>query len=166
MKLTVSSSELLKAILTVQKAIPAKTTEAILENYLFDLKGSELSITASDNELTLKTVVKVETTGEEGSIAILGGYAGSGMNALSARIAGKGKPFTLSPLIAGHSHFFCVDDNDIIAAVNIWGKARLILSTKDLSDLCAKTTHNLVSSVYHNPLFLRSCLIHRNGLVR
>lgn len=70
MKLTVSSSELLKAILTVQKAIPAKTTEAILENYLFDLKGSELSITASDNELTLKTVVKVESTGEEGSIAI------------------------------------------------------------------------------------------------
>lgn len=70
MKFAVSSTELLKAILTVQKAIPAKTTEAILENYLFVLEGSTLTITASDNELTLKTALEVQVSDEEGSIAV------------------------------------------------------------------------------------------------
>ncbi len=70
MKLVVSSSELLKAILTVQKAIPAKTTEAILEDYLFVLKGSSLEITASDKEITLKTVIEVESTEQEGRMAV------------------------------------------------------------------------------------------------
>ena len=70
MKFSVSSTDLLKAILTVQKAIPAKTTEAILEDYLFVLKGQTLEITASDMELTLKTELNVQNTEEEGSIAV------------------------------------------------------------------------------------------------
>lgn len=70
MKFSVSSTDLLKAILTVQKAIPAKTTEAILEDYLFVLKGETLEITASDMELTLKTEISVQNTEEEGSIAV------------------------------------------------------------------------------------------------
>lgn len=70
MKFSVSSTDLLKAILTVQKAIPAKTTEAILEDYLFVLKGQTLEITASDMELTLKTEISVQSTDEEGSIAV------------------------------------------------------------------------------------------------
>mgnify|MGYP002624295668 CR=1 FL=1 len=70
MKFSVSSTDLLKAILTVQKAIPAKTTEAILEDYLFVLKGQTLEITASDMELTLKTEITVQNTDEEGSIAV------------------------------------------------------------------------------------------------
>lgn len=34
MKFVTSSSELLKGLMSVSKAIPAKTNEAILENYL------------------------------------------------------------------------------------------------------------------------------------
>lgn len=70
MKFAVSSSELLRAILTVQKAIPAKATEAILEDYLFDLKGTTLEITASDMEITLRTTLEVDNTAEEGCIAV------------------------------------------------------------------------------------------------
>ncbi len=70
MKLIVSSSELLKGIMAVSKAIPAKSPLPILENFLFDLKDSRLSITASDSELTLKTEVEVESTEEEGKIAV------------------------------------------------------------------------------------------------
>ena len=70
MKLVVSSSELLKAILTVSKAIPAKATEAILEDYLFSLTGSVLEITASDMEITLRTELTVTSTEEEGRIAV------------------------------------------------------------------------------------------------
>ena len=70
MKFAVSASELLKAILTVQKAIPAKSTEAILDNYLLDLKGTLLTLTASDKEITLRTEIEVENTSEEGRIAV------------------------------------------------------------------------------------------------
>lgn len=70
MKLVISSSELLKGILAVAKAIPAKSPLPILENFLFDLKGNVLEITASDSELTLKTAVEVESGAEEGAIAV------------------------------------------------------------------------------------------------
>ena len=70
MKFVVSSSELLRSILTVQKAIPAKAAEAILEDYLFVLNGDTLQITASDMEITLRTELKVERTDEEGRIAV------------------------------------------------------------------------------------------------
>ena len=70
MKVIISSSELLKAVMAVAKAIPAKSPLPILENFLFDLKGNVLEITASDSELTLKTQVEVENTSEEGRIAV------------------------------------------------------------------------------------------------
>lgn len=70
MKLIISSSELLKGVMAVAKAIPAKSPLPILENFLFDLKGNILEITASDSELTLKTQIEVENTAEEGRIAV------------------------------------------------------------------------------------------------
>ncbi|MBR4977570.1 MAG: DNA polymerase III subunit beta [Bacteroidales bacterium] len=70
MKLIISSSELLRGVMAVAKAIPAKSPLPILENFLFDLKGNMLEITASDSELTLKTQVEVESTVEEGKIAV------------------------------------------------------------------------------------------------
>ena len=59
MKLIISSSELLRGVMSVAKAIPAKSALPILENFLFELKGIMLEITASDSELTLKTKVEV-----------------------------------------------------------------------------------------------------------
>lgn len=70
MKLTVSSAELLKGLMDVSKAIPTKTGFPILENFLFSLSGDKLEITASDQELTLKTTLEVENTEEEGEIAV------------------------------------------------------------------------------------------------
>lgn len=70
MKFIVSSSELLKAILVAAKAIPSRTTEAILEDYLFDLRDGRLEITASDKEITIRTSVEVTRADEEGRIAV------------------------------------------------------------------------------------------------
>ncbi len=70
MKFVVSSSELLRNVLIAQKAIPAKTTEAILENYLFALKDGKLDITASDKEITLKTSLDVISSEQEGRMAV------------------------------------------------------------------------------------------------
>ena len=70
MKFIVSSAELLKGILAVSKAIPAKSAQPILENFLFVLNGNQLEITASDTELTLRTQLEVESAEEEGQIAV------------------------------------------------------------------------------------------------
>ena len=70
MKFNVSSAELLKGLMDVSKAIPSKSALPILENFLFSLQGNVLEITASDSELTLRTAVEVESTQEEGSIAV------------------------------------------------------------------------------------------------
>ena len=72
MKFVTSSSELLKGLMSVSKAIPAKTNEAILENYLFVLWNNSLEVTASDKEITMKTSITVETSGaeDEGRIAV------------------------------------------------------------------------------------------------
>ena len=57
MEFNVSSAELLGAVMDVSKAIPAKTTLPILENFLFVLRDGALEITASDQELTLRTSI-------------------------------------------------------------------------------------------------------------
>ena len=70
MKLTISSTNLLKALMDVSKAIPSKSPLPILENFLFVLKGGNLEITASDSELTLRTAIAVDDAPEDGSVAI------------------------------------------------------------------------------------------------
>jgi len=69
MNFNVSSAEFLKGIMDVSKAIPSKTALPILENFLMVLKGNDLEITASDQELTMRTIVKVDSAEEEGSMA-------------------------------------------------------------------------------------------------
>ena len=70
MKFVISSSDLLKGALAVAKAIPAKATAQIRECFLFELKDGKLDITASDTELTLKTTLDVESSEQNGCIAI------------------------------------------------------------------------------------------------
>ena len=70
MKFSISSTDLLKALTDVSKAIPAKSALPILENFLFVLKDNRLQITASDQELTLRTEIDVDSAEEGGSIAI------------------------------------------------------------------------------------------------
>lgn len=69
MEFNVSSAELLKGMMDVSKAVPVKTALPILEYFLFQLKGNTLLITASDQELTLRTEVQVDSK-EDGSIAV------------------------------------------------------------------------------------------------
>ena len=69
MEFNVSSAELLKGLSDVARAIPAKSPISILENFLFAIKDDKLEITASDQELTLRTILNVDVK-EEGSMAV------------------------------------------------------------------------------------------------
>ena len=70
MKLNISSTDLLKGLMDVAKAIPTKSALPILENFLFVLKDGRLQVTASDSELTLRTTILVDGAEEDGSIAV------------------------------------------------------------------------------------------------
>ena len=69
MNFTVSSSELLHGLLAGLKVI-TKTTSPILDNFLFELKGETLEVTASDSETVLKTSIHIDNVIEEGAIAV------------------------------------------------------------------------------------------------
>jgi len=71
MRFNVSSSSLLKALSDASKAIPTKTTNSILENFLFSLEGDKLKITASDQELTLRTVVAISNEESSNSSLVI-----------------------------------------------------------------------------------------------
>lgn len=70
MNFNVSSFELLKAVNAVSKAIPAKTALPILEDFLFELDENGLKITASDSELTLRTVIEPTNIVEPGRMTV------------------------------------------------------------------------------------------------
>ncbi|HIZ86468.1 MAG TPA: DNA polymerase III subunit beta [Candidatus Coprenecus stercoravium] len=70
MNFTISSTELLRGLLSGLRVISTKTTTPILDNFLFVLKGTSLEVTASDSETTLKTVIPVDEVREEGSAAV------------------------------------------------------------------------------------------------
>jgi DNA polymerase III subunit beta len=70
MKFVVSSTELLGHLQAISRVISSKNTLPILDNFLFDLKGNDLEITASDLESTLITRLRLENTDGDGSVAI------------------------------------------------------------------------------------------------
>ena len=69
MKLVVSSSELLTHLQAISRAISSKSQLPVLDCFLFDLKGSELSMTASDLEVTMTTRMATESTEGDGRLA-------------------------------------------------------------------------------------------------
>jgi len=70
MKFVVSSTELLSHLSALSKVISSKSTMPILDNYLFQLTETELTITASDLESTLITSLALDNIEGEGAIAV------------------------------------------------------------------------------------------------
>ena len=70
MKFVVSSTELLGHLQAISRVISSKNTLPILDNFLFNLSGNDLEITASDLESTLITRMKIENSEGDGIIAL------------------------------------------------------------------------------------------------
>lgn len=64
MNFRVSPTKLYKELSLCKKAMVAKPTLPILENYLFVLDGNVLTVTASDTENTIRTRVDVDVEGD------------------------------------------------------------------------------------------------------
>ena len=59
MKFIVSSTALLSHLQIISRVINSKNSMAILENFLFELKGNNIVVTASDQETTMTTTIEV-----------------------------------------------------------------------------------------------------------
>ncbi len=70
MKFVASSTDLLSHLQAISRVISSKNTLPILDNFLFELKGNQLIITASDLESTMITTLELENADGEGVIAI------------------------------------------------------------------------------------------------
>jgi DNA polymerase-3 subunit beta len=70
MKFVVSSTELLGHLQAISRVISSKNTLPILDNFLFNLSGNDVEITASDLESTLITRMKLENASGDGIIAL------------------------------------------------------------------------------------------------
>jgi DNA polymerase III subunit beta len=70
MKFVVSSTELLGHLQAISRVISSKNTLPILDNFLFNLSGNDLEITASDLESTLITRMKLDNIEGAGIIAL------------------------------------------------------------------------------------------------
>lgn len=86
MRFTVSSSDIFNVTTIAGKIISSKNNEAILSNFLFEVKNDELTITSTDNETTLRS--KVTLADAEGEISV----------AIPTTITDSLKEFTDQPL--------------------------------------------------------------------
>ncbi|MBR6137279.1 MAG: DNA polymerase III subunit beta [Bacilli bacterium] len=79
MKFTIKKEILLDALIKVSKAISTKNLIPVLGGIKFDLKKKKLVLTASDNDITIQTIIESNSDDEfkidsEGSIIITGKY--------------------------------------------------------------------------------------------
>lgn len=79
MKFTIKKEILLDALVKVSKAISTKNLIPVLGGIKFELKKKKLTLTASDNDITIQTTIESNSDDEfkiesEGSIIILGKY--------------------------------------------------------------------------------------------
>lgn len=59
MKFVISSSSLSSSLQTIGRVIGSKNTLPVLDCFLFDIKGTQLNVTASDNETTVTTSLEL-----------------------------------------------------------------------------------------------------------
>jgi DNA polymerase-3 subunit beta len=70
MNFIISSSTLLKNLQSISGVLNSSNSLPILDNFLFELNDGTLTISASDLENTMKTVVQTDESKEDGRIAI------------------------------------------------------------------------------------------------
>ncbi|MGV8828604.1 MAG: DNA polymerase III subunit beta [Breznakibacter sp.] len=70
MKFVVSSTDLLNHLQAISRVISNKSSLPILDNFLFNIKGNLLTMTASDLEVTMITSMEISNVDEDGVVAI------------------------------------------------------------------------------------------------
>src|SRR3954470_16985010 len=70
MRFIVSSTSLLKSLSQISGIISANTVLSVLEDFLFELKGNTLTLTATDLETMMRVQLDVAEAQDDGRICI------------------------------------------------------------------------------------------------
>ena len=90
---------------------------------------------------------------------------GGRVKALSTGVASIACINLISFFLASENHFGGVDDDYIVATINVRREVGFVFAADKLSYLRAKTAHYLVGSIDNHPLFLSRFLVGGNSLV-
>ena len=82
----------------------------------------------------------------------------------AADIEGVGVVNLLLHLLAAHRNLVCIDDNDIVAAVNMRGENRLVLASQHCSNLRSETSEGGSIRIDHIPFSLNGIRIRHKTL--
>ena len=72
-------------------------------------------------------------------------------------------------LVSSKDHFVCVDDDDVVTCIDVWGEDGLVLATEEACGLDGNLTEHFVGGIDDIPLALdvgsfgRKCFHGRNG---
>ena len=80
-------------------------------------------------------------------------------NPLSSRVSGMTDIFFLVPLVAGKSYFFGIDNNNIVAAINMRREICLMFSPEGLCNHACQTSESRSFSVNNHPFLVNSRLV-------
>lgn len=70
MNFIVSSSALLKSLQRVNGVIPSRSVLPIIENFLFDINGGDLQISTTNLEISMQTILQIESRGGNMKVAV------------------------------------------------------------------------------------------------
>lgn len=158
MKFTCSQGALARALNTVSKAVSIRTTIPILKGILLTVKGNELTVTASDLDLSIETKMEVQG-GEDGSTVVSSKLFSEIIRKLPNAILQIEEAEGKMEICCLGSHFTIVSlPADEFPAIGMVNQLSKISVKKDiLKDLIKKTT--FAASIDEKKGILVGCLL-------
>ena len=158
MKFTCSQGALARALNTVSKAVSIRTTIPILKGILLTVKGNELTVTASDLDLSIETKMEVQA-GEDGSTVVSSKLFSEIIRKLPNAILQIEEAEGKMEISCLGSHFTIVSlPADEFPAIGMVNQLSKISVKKDiLKDLIKKTT--FAASIDEKKGILVGCLL-------
>ena len=71
----------------------------------------------------------------------------------------------MSPFLSGEANLVGVDDDDVVATLNVGRVAGLVFATENEGNFCTKTAEHLVGSVNNDPVAFNVCCVGGKGLI-
>ena len=85
--------------------------------------------------------------------------------ALTTRITSVSEINAISPLLTSELNLVGIDNDYVVTTIYVRSEVGFVLTAQQFGNFGAKTTENLISSIYYYPFFLCSLFVSRNGLV-
>jgi hypothetical protein len=112
-------------------------------------------------ELVAKTILRKHAADGvfENALGMAGkDLCGSGL-ALAARITGVALIYLVGHFLAGEDDLLSINDDNVVAAVDVRGEARFGLAAEDVGNAGGQASYGLILGINEHPFFLDGVLV-------